>query len=225
MGERVTFSADGRTASGYLALPAGSGPAVIVIHEWWGLKAHMESVAERFAAEGFVALAPDMYNGRTASTPEEAEALMMGMKLDEVAENLSGAVRYLQQHPKTVGTKVGSVGFCLGGALALYGASHDADVGACVTFYGAVPHIKPDLAALQAPVLGLWAEHDHYITADIVADLDRQLTKHGKRHEFHTYPVQHAFFNDTRPTMYDAAAAADAWTKTLSFLRRELKAT
>lgn len=224
MGERVTFKANGRTAEGYLAKPTGSGPGVIVIQEWWGLVPHIEKIADRFAAEGFFALAPDLYHGEKTSSPDQAGKLMMAMKIDEAAKDLAGAIDYLQQQKGVTGSKVGTVGFCMGGALSLFAASKNPEVGACVVFYGGHPNVKPDLPSLQAPVLGLWAGKDGFVTPQVVQDLDQQLTKLGKRHQFHTYPnAQHAFFNDTRADVYDSTAAADAWKKTLEFFRRELK--
>src|SRR5581483_12323856 len=110
-----------------------------------------------------------------------------------------------------------------GGALSLFAASKNPAVGACVVFYGGHPHVHPDLPALQAPVLGIYAGKDSFVSPAVVAELDRQLTALGKRHEFHIYPnADHAFFNDQRPEVYDAAAAADAWAKTIAFFRREL---
>jgi carboxymethylenebutenolidase len=224
MGERVTFKANGRTAEGYLAKPAGSGPGVIVIQEWWGLVPHIEKIADRFAAEGFFALAPDLYHGEKTTSPDQAGKLMMAMKIDEAAKDLAGAIDYLQQQKGVTGSKVGTVGFCMGGALSLFAASKNPDVGACVVFYGGHPNVKPDLPSLKAPVLGLWAGKDGFVTPQVVQELDQQLAKLGKRHQFHTYPnAQHAFFNDTRADVHDPTAAADAWKKTLEFFRRELQ--
>ena len=225
MGERITFKANGRTAPGYLARPKTSGPGVIVIQEWWGLVPHIEDVADRFAAEGFCALAPDLYHGEKATSPDQAGKLMMSLRIDEAAKDLAGAIDHLLQQPGITGSKAGTVGFCMGGALSLFAASRNPEVGACVVFYGGHPNVKPDIPALQAPVLGIWAGNDGFVTPAVVDELDKQLTAAGKRHEFHTYPAaQHAFFNDTRPEVYDAAAAADAWTKTLAFVRKELRA-
>ena len=224
MGERITFKSNGSTATGYLARPAGPGPGVIVIQEWWGLVPHIEHVADRFAAEGFVALAPDLYHGQQAKSPDEAGKLMMALRIDDAARDLAGAIDYLVAQPGVAARKVGTVGFCMGGALSLFAASRNSEVGACVVFYGGHPNVKPDLASLQAPVLGLYAGKDGFVTPERVTELDQQLTSLGKRHEFHTYPAaDHAFFNDERPNVYDPAAAADAWNKTLTFLRRELK--
>lgn len=223
MGEHITFKANGRTAPGYLARPSGSGPGVVVIQEWWGLVPHIENVADRFAAEGFFALAPDLYHGEKATSPDQAGKMMMSLRIDEAAKDLAGAINHLRQEQGVTGTRVGTVGFCMGGALSLFAASQNPDVGACVVCYGIHPNVKPDLARLQAPVLGLWAGKDGMVTPQVVEELDTQLTTLGKRHAFHTYPAaQHAFFNDTRPDVHDPVAAADAWKKTLAFFRREL---
>jgi carboxymethylenebutenolidase len=197
---------------------------VVVLQEWWGLVPHIEDVADRFAAEGFVALAPDLYHGKKASGPDQAGKMMMAMNIDRTEQDLRGAIDYLLAQPGVTGSKVGTVGFCMGGALSLFAASKNPAVGACVVFYGGHPHVKPDLERLEAPVLGLYAGKDGFVTPELVKDLDRQLTALGKRHEFRTYPnADHAFFNDTRPEVYDAEAAADAWKKTLAFFRRELR--
>lgn len=223
MGERVTFAANGGTATGYLATPRSQGPGVVVIQEWWGLVPHIEHVADRFAAAGFVALAPDLFHGQQTKSPDQAGKLMMAMNIDETAKDLAGAIDALLARTETTGTKAGTVGFCMGGALSLFAASKNSKVGACVVFYGGHPNVKPDLPKLQAPVLGLYAGKDTFVSPAVVADLDRRLTALGKRHEFHTYPdAQHAFFNDDRPEVYDAAAAEDAWSKTIAFFRREL---
>ena len=225
MGARVSFQANGRTATGYLARPEAPGPGVVVIQEWWGLVPHIEAVADRLAGAGFVALAPDLYHGETASSPDQAGKMMMSLRIDEAAQDLAGAMVFLLEQTDVVGAQVGTVGFCMGGALSLFAASSNERVGACVVFYGGHPNVKPDLASLQAPVLGLWAGKDGFVTPQVVAELDQQLTALGKQHEFHTYEnAQHAFFNDTRAEVYDEAAAAEAWARTLDFLRRELEA-
>lgn len=224
MGERVTFKANGHTTPGYLAKPAsGSGPAVIVIQEWWGLVPHIEDVADRFASEGFFALAPDLYHGEKATGPDQAGKMMMALNIEQTEKDLRGAIHHLQQQPGVTGAKVGTVGFCMGGALSLFAASKNPEVGACVVFYGGHPKAQPDLEALQAPVLGIWAGKDGFVTPQVVAQLDQRLTALGKRHDFHTYPnADHAFFNDTRKEVYDPEASKDAWRRTIAFFRREL---
>jgi carboxymethylenebutenolidase len=198
---------------------------VVVIQEWWGLVPHIERVADRFAAEGFTALAPDLFHGRTATSADEAGKLMMSLEIDEAARDLAGAIDYLAALPEVTASKVGTVGFCMGGALSLFAACRNPEVGACVVFYGGHPNVKPDLAALRAPVLGLFAGKDTFVTPQVVADLDRRLTDLGKPHTFHQYPnAAHAFFNDDRPEVHDRAASADAWSKTLAFFRQELRA-
>jgi carboxymethylenebutenolidase len=226
MGERVTFKTNGTTTPGYLARPAGRGPGVLVIQEWWGLVPQIEHVVDRLAGEGFVALAPDLYHGRsvTYGQPDQAGKLMMAMAVDQAERDLAGAIDYLTAQPEVSPKKVGTVGFCMGGALSLFAASKNPEVGACVVFYGGHPNVKPDLPALQAPVLGLYAGKDGFVSPQVVKALDDELTRLGKRHEFHTYPnADHAFFNEDRPTVYDAQAAADAWSKTVAFFHHELK--
>jgi carboxymethylenebutenolidase len=224
MGERITFKANGTNTPGYLARPSqGRGPGIIVIQEWWGLVPQIEHVADRLATEGFVALAPDLYHGRSTKSPDQAGKMMMAMRIDEAERDLAGAIDHLVAQPEVSGTKVGTVGFCMGGALSLFAAAKNPEVGACVVFYGGHPAVKPDLPTLQAPVLGLYAGKDTFVSPLVVSTLDEELTRLGKRHEFHTYPgADHAFFNEERPEVYDPAAAADAWNKTLAFFRREL---
>jgi carboxymethylenebutenolidase len=226
VGQRVSFASNGGTTDGYLARPEQGGPPVVpvvVVQEWWGLVPHIEGIADRFAAEGFVALAPDLCHGNSTKSPDEADRLMMSLEIGRAARDLDGAIRYLQGVPGVKGGgKVGTIGFCMGGALSLYAACRNPAVGACVVFYGTHPNVKPDLAALQAPVLGIYGRRDKTTTPAAVTDLDRKLDALGKRHEFHTYDAGHAFFNDTRPEVYAPEAAADAWAKTVAFLRREL---
>jgi carboxymethylenebutenolidase len=223
-GQMMEFQSDGGTAQGYLSLPEGGrGPGVVVIQEWWGLVPHIKSVADRFAREGLVALAPDLYHGDVARSPDEAGKLMMALNIAQTEKDLRGAVQYLLNQEATTGNRVGTVGFCMGGALSLYAASKNEQVGACVVFYGIHPKVEPDLNNLRAPVLGLFAENDKSVPPEAVRELEAKLRERGKQVETHIYPgTDHAFFNDTRPEVYDAGAAADAWRRTIEFLRRNL---
>lgn len=225
MGEVVEFASNGDIAQGYLAVPKkGKGPGVIVIQEWWGLVGHIKNVCDRFAAEGFVALAPDLYHGKIAKSPDEAGKLMMALRIDEAEKDLRGASQFLLNHEATTGSKVGTVGFCMGGALSLYSATKNPQVGACVVFYGGHPNVKPDLPNLQAPVLGIFAERDRSVTPEVVHKLEQQLKELGKQIEVHIYPgTEHAFFNDDRPEVYNEKAAADAWLRVLEFFRKYLQ--
>jgi carboxymethylenebutenolidase len=223
-GDIVEFPSNGKTATGYIAVPpGGKGPGVIVLQEWWGLVPHIKDVCDRFAAAGYVALAPDLYHGAVAKSPDEAGKYMMSLRIDEAEKDLRGACKFLLDHQATAGSKIGTVGFCMGGALSLYTASKNPEVGACVIFYGIHPNVKPDLANLQAPVLGLYAERDGFVTPLVAHELEEQLNKHGKSAEMHIYPgVDHAFFNDTRPEVYSEAAAKDAWRRVLDFFSKNL---
>jgi carboxymethylenebutenolidase len=225
MGENVTFHSNGGQTNGYLAAPKTvQGPGVVVIQEWWGLVDHIKDVCDRFAAEGFVALAPDFYHGEIAKSPDEAGKMMMALRIDEAEKDLKGAIDYLLAHAATSSSKVGTVGFCMGGALSLYAATKNDNVGACVVFYGGHPNVKPDLANLKSPVLGIYGERDRSVSPSVVHELERKLKELGKSFEYHIYPdADHAFFNDTRPTVYNTEAAADAWTRTVEFLRSHLQ--
>jgi carboxymethylenebutenolidase len=222
-GSMVKFPSNGGTTDAYLATPAsGKGPGVIVIQEWWGLVGHIKNVCDRFAAEGFSALAPDMYHGKTADEPDGAGKLFMALNIGQAEKDLKGAAAYLGQHSST--KKLGAVGFCMGGQLALFGATLNPSIGATVDFYGIHPNVKPDYSKLSGPVLGLFAEKDTFVTPATAREVDAAIKKAGKQSEIHIYPnVDHAFFNDENKAGYDKAAAEDAWRRTLSFFRSHLK--
>jgi carboxymethylenebutenolidase len=219
MGEMVTFNSNGGTASGYLALPAsGTGPGVIVIQEWWGLVSHITEVADRLAATGFVALAPDLYAGESSTEPDGAGKLMMGLNVNQAAKDMSGAVDYLIEN--TGRDKVGVVGFCMGGGLALVLACHRPDaVAVAAPYYGVIPWstAQPDWSQLQAVVVGEYAEHDDFASPEATRALEAQLRELGKDVTMHIHPgTQHAFYNDTRPDVYDAEASKVAWMRTMN---------
>jgi carboxymethylenebutenolidase len=214
-----------RVEQGYLASPAaGTGLPVIVIQEWWGLVPHIEDVCDRFAAEGFVALAPDLYDGESTTEPDEAGKLMMALNVQQAAAAMSGAVDKVQEVSGR--EAVGVVGFCMGGGLALVLACNRPDaVKACVPFYGLIPWqgAEPDWSKLQAAVQGHYAERDAFFGPDKVKDLQDQLRAVGVDADLYIHPgVDHAFFNDTRPEVYDEQEAQRAWRDTLEFLRAEL---
>ena len=224
MGKMVEFPTNGKTGSGYLATPqSGGGPGVIVIQEWWGLVDHIKDLAERFAQAGFVALAPDMYHGETTTSPDDAGKLMMALKIDEVEKDLRGSIDYVLSLDETRGDKVGTVGFCMGGQLSLYAACANSKVGACVDYYGVHPDVHPDLANLQAPVLGFFAEKDSFVTPEVARKLESSLKAAGKEAEIHIYEgADHAFFNDTRTEVYHEAHAKDSWDRMLKLFKENL---
>lgn len=226
MGKMIQFPFDGGNTAGYLATPKqGTGPGVIVIQEWWGLVDHIKDVCDRFADEGFVALAPDMYHGKSTNSPDEAGKLMMALRIDQAEKDLGAAVQYLLTLDSMTSKKIGVVGFCLGGALALYTATKNQNIGGCVVFYGIHPKVQPDLPNLNAPVLGIFGEKDGSVPPATVHNLERQIKDLGKQIEVKIYSgADHAFFNDTRPEVYKTEAAADAWQRTIAFLRQHLSA-
>src|ERR1051325_4758058 len=181
MGAMVQFPFAGGKTGGYLSIPKdGSGPGVVVIQEWWGLVDHIKDVCDRFAEEGFVALAPDLYHGKSTKSPDEAGKLMLALRIDEAERDLGAAVDYLSTHDSVTSEKIGVVGFCMGGALSLYTATKNPHIGASVVFYGGHPRVKPDLPNLRAPVLGLYGERDRSVTPDSVRQLENQLKDLGK---------------------------------------------
>ncbi|HXK34614.1 MAG TPA: dienelactone hydrolase family protein [Dehalococcoidia bacterium] len=224
MGEMVSFASNGGTAEGYLASPAGTErvPGVIVIQEWWGLNDNIKDIAERFAREGYLALAPDLYHGKVVGEPDEAGKLMMSMKMDQAAKDMAGAYDYLKSHQRCTG-KIGSVGFCMGGGLSLYIATLR-PIDACVVYYGVLPGVQPDLSNVKGAVLGHYADHDAFASPEKARELEQQLKDLGKDVEFHIYPnTQHGFFNDTRPEQYAPEASKQTWERTLAFYAKHLR--
>lgn len=223
--EMVEFPCNGSPMPGYLARPEGQGPfpGVIVVQEWWGLDDHIKDVARRFAAEGFAALAPDLYRGKVTAEPDEAQKLMMALDMNRAGQELVKAADYLASQPFLRGRGIGAIGFCMGGGLALTLACESPHIRAAAPFYGANPNPVDKVQHLRGPVLVVHAEHDGWVNAQVREQLVQALTRHGKQHEVHVYPgTHHAFFNDTRPETYHPEAAADAWSRVLALFRQHL---
>ncbi len=224
MGEKLSFTLNGQKAQGWFAKPAsGRGPALIVIQEWWGLVPHVQDVTERFAKEGFVAFAPDLYHGKTTTSPDEAGRLLMELDVERAGREIAGAGAFLLQHPACTTKTFGVVGFCMGGALAQYVATSNPNVGATVSFYGGFKKCPLDWKHLRGPILLIYGGKDQGVPASDAAPLEAKLKEMGKDVETVIYPdAGHAFFNDSRPNVYDAKASADAWKRTLAHFRRAL---
>jgi carboxymethylenebutenolidase len=224
-GEMIQFKGNGEMCQGYFAAVEGGGPGVVVIQEWWGITDHIKDICNRFVAEGFTALAPDLYNGKIAKAPDEAGKLMMALNIVQAEKTMRGAIQDLLKRPSCTSKTVGVVGFCMGGQLAMYAAATNPEqVSACVNFYGIHPNVKPPFQQMKAALLGLFAEKDNSVNAEAVESLRKTLSAAGKTFELHTYNnVSHAFFNDTRPQVYDAQSAKDAWHRTLQFFRQHVR--
>src|SRR5437588_6517181 len=198
-GRMVEFPANGGTASGYLSTPAaGRGPGVLVIQEWWGLVRQIKSVCDRLAAEGFTALAPDMYHGKSADEPDAAGKLFMALNIAQAEKDLRGAAKALAGYSSTA--KLGAVGFCMGGQLALFAATLNPSIGATVNFYGIHPNVKPDYGKLAGPVLGLYAEKDSFVTPPVAREGDKAIKGAGKPSASpNSRAVDHACRDGERP--------------------------
>ncbi|MGH2586927.1 MAG: dienelactone hydrolase family protein [Dehalococcoidia bacterium] len=217
----VTFPSNGAQATGYLVRPEGDEPrpGIVVIQEWWGLVDHIKDVAERFAHEGFVALAPDLYDGRQSEEPDDARKLAMEMDRAVAMRNLQAAAAYL----RSLGCpRIGAAGYCMGGGLVWEMATRPGVIDAAAPYYGRP--IAPERAGeVNVPVEAFYAELDHGIPPDSVRQVVAALQSGGKDADLHVYEgADHAFFNDSRPDSYHADASADAWRRTLTFFRRTL---
>jgi carboxymethylenebutenolidase len=210
---------NGETLTGYLAYQPERepSPAVVVIQEWWGLNEHIKDIANRFAQEGFVALAPDLYHGVVTTEPDEARKLVMELSMPEAVKEIQQAVGFLQAQEYVSSAKVGIVGFCMGGGLVLQTALQEDDLAAGIVFYGSP--LKSDQARqVKAPILTFIGTEDR-IPVSGVESMHAAFDEAGIENEFHVYEgAPHAFFNDTRPS-YNPEASADAWPRSLKWFR------
>jgi carboxymethylenebutenolidase len=224
--QNTTFPSNGGTAHGYLATPeSGSGPGVIVIQEWWGLTDHIASIADRLAAEGFVALAPDLFGGKTTHDAEEAGKLLTELPVEQAAKDLAGAVDFLLQNDAVTSKTVGAIGFCMGGGFVLLLAAQQGDrVSAAVPFYGVGPGVPDSYTGVKAKVQGHYANQDGMYPPDQAKAQEEQIRKEsGAEVEYFFYDAGHAFHNDKdKLGTYDAESARLAWTRAVEFLHHHL---
>jgi carboxymethylenebutenolidase len=224
--QNVTFASNGGQAHGYLAVPdSGTGPGVIVIQEWWGLTDHIVDIADRLARAGFVALAPDLFGGKTTHDAGEAGRLLSELPVDKAAQDLSGAVDFLLANEVVSSAKLGAIGFCMGGGFVLSLAAQQGDkIGAAVSFYGIGPGLPNQFSGITAPVQGHYAIDDGFYPVEQARAQEQQLRKESAADvEFFYYPAGHAFHNDEDLLgTYDADNAKLAWDRAVSFLRTNL---
>lgn len=216
----------GKHIPAYVCRPSAptSDPAIIVIHEWWGLVPHIKDIANRFASHGYYTIAPDLYGGAVTSTPEEAGKLSASVRPEASKSMLDSVVHYLSTQ-KTVDTrKVGIIGFCFGGTHAFNYVCESQRISAGVFFYATRPVTEESkLARVQAPLLIIYGDQDQRVSTDTARQIETTLKKLGKNAELKIYPeCGHAFFNDQNPRAYKPEVAKDAWEKTLSFFQKYL---
>jgi carboxymethylenebutenolidase len=225
--QNVTFPSNGSTAHGYLSTPeAGSGPGVIVIQEWWGLTDHIVDVSDRLAGEGFVALAPDLFGGRTTHDADEAGQLLTGLPVDQAARDLGGAVDFLLGNEACSSETVGAIGFCMGGGFVLMlAAQQGPKVSAAVPFYGVGPGVPNSFTGLTASVQGHYAEQDPMFPVADAHKQEQQIRdESGAPVEFFYYDAGHAFHNDENLLgTYDPDAARVAWDRAVAFLKANVR--
>lgn len=224
--QNVTFDSAGGQAHGYLATPAsGSGPGLIVIQEWWGLDDHLASVVDRFAAEGFVALAPDLFGGTTTHDSDQAGAMMAELSVDDAVDQLAGAVDYLLGLPSVTSETLGTVGFCMGGGFVLLLAAKQGDrISAAVPFYGVGPAVPDTYAGITAAIQGHYGENDDFYPVEAAQQQEEQIRYESNTEvTFFYYPAGHAFHND-KDLMgtFDPDSAALAWSRTVAFLKQKV---
>jgi carboxymethylenebutenolidase len=225
--QNVTFASNGGQVHGYLKLPPqGSGPGLIVIQEWWGLDDHMAEVVDRFAAEGFVALAPDLYGGRVAHDTDDAGRMLEELPVEQAAKDLAGAVDFLLADPSVTSSTLGVVGFCMGGGFVLQLTAQEGDrIGAAVPFYGVGPAVPHQYRSVTAPIQGHYGEQDAFYPVDQARAQEQQIRDESNGSvEFFYYPAGHAFHNDKDQLgTYDEHSATLAWERALTFLEANVR--
>jgi carboxymethylenebutenolidase len=222
---RVQLGEPGAGTAAFVAWPARrlAAPAIIVVHEWWGLNGQIRGVARRLAAEGYVAVVPDLYHGKVAGDAEYAHELMRGLDEDRAIADLDAALEWLRAEPRVDRRRIGVLGFCMGGRLSHLMALHSPDLAAAAMFYGRPESNAARLATLKVPLQAHFGAEDRGIGADQVEALKAALTRGRKVGDVYVYPgAGHAFMNEGGPS-YHADAARQAWARTLQFFQKYLK--
>jgi carboxymethylenebutenolidase len=219
MGSMIDFTRpDGSTCKGYLAEAGKGKPGIVVLQEWWGLNDQIKRVADRFAAAGYNALAPDLYHGRVTQKPDEANHLMEGLDFVGASDqDIAGAVKHLAG----ISGKVGVMGYCMGGALTVAACARVPGIACGVPYYGVPPKELADPAKIKVPIQGHFANKDDWCTPQVVDEFEKAMTRSGNKPEVFRYDAAHAFAND-KGAAYDEAAAKKSWERTMAFLRNHL---
>ncbi|MEI6046697.1 MAG: dienelactone hydrolase family protein [Chloroflexota bacterium] len=225
--EKVDLKVNGAGAWGYLAQPDDSAlhPGVVLIQEWWGIEPHIQDLAQKLAVEGFVVLVPDLYHGKIATEPDDAQKLMMAtvQNLERVFKEISYALDYVKALPNVGPKKLGLIGFCMGGLVTWELASQYPDLGAIVPFYGVMYEPTPEKAAkINAPVLAIYGEADAYVSPEQRAKIAQVMQEAGRNLQIEVYPAGHAFINPDHGAWHEASAQK-AWPQALNFLKENLK--
>ena len=216
----------GAAASGFDARPVSHGacPGVLVIQEWWGLNDHIKDICCRLAQEGFIALAPDLYDGKSTKDPQQAGEWMQQLDRERAVSILKAGIKFLQEKEPLYAEHIGVMGFCMGGSLALLLACREPSLKAAVPFYGDAPDPIEQLKNIRCPVLFFGAGKDQWINSAKIDRLKKAFVEYGVHSDVRVYPdADHAFFNDTRPDVYHPAHAHDAWTRVMGLFNRTLK--
>ena len=218
--ETLSFNTAGEPTTAYVALPSQpGGKAVIVIQEWWGLNDHIKDVTDRYAAEGFIAIAPDLYRGRLATNPEDAGRMMNDLKIEDGLDTIRNVIDAARE--KYGLSHFGITGFCMGGTYALRAACELEGLSAAAPFYGDIPP-EDVLHKLTTPTIFISGTKDGWINPEKVASLEDAAEKYELPIHSVKYEADHAFFNNTRPEVYDATAASDAWALVIGFFNDKL---
>ncbi|MGO9640768.1 MAG: dienelactone hydrolase family protein [Candidatus Acidiferrales bacterium] len=224
--QTVEYKSGNDTVRAYLVIPDSPGrhPGIVVIHEYWGLNDWVKEQAQKLAEQGYVALAIDLYRGAVATDPDDASELMRSVPHDQAVRDLEAAYNYLAARPEVDKSRIGSIGWCMGGGLSLQLAIHEPKLTACVVNYGAMPTDPADIARIQAPVLGNFGADDRGITPDAVHAFESAMKAAGKSVDLKIYDgAGHAFENPNNTAGYRPEAAADAWNRIVAFLAKKLK--
>ncbi len=224
--ETVAIPSGDEKVSAFLARPDGPGPhpALILIHEWWGLNEQIKGEARKFAEQGFVALAPDLFRGGVTGDPSVAHELMRGMPQDRAVRDLKAAFGFLSARGDVKKGKIASIGWCMGGGLSLQLAVNEPQLAAVVVYYGSMPTDPAAIEKIKASLLGNFGAEDRGINVDAVRTFEKALKAAGKPADIKIYPgAGHAFQNSNNKLGYHQTAAEDAWKRTLAFLNRTLK--